>query len=532
MPFTFPSIRREKEVLEAKKNNPSFFKFVETSYPRVREQRTFKALVRITIFIPVLIAFILLLFIWLSTQNEKVQWVLLFGVFLLGSVMAWLARYLLELLATALELSEMQTAQSEEQFRLLANSIPELVSVASGDGQPLWYNDAWYRYTGSSPVSSHKGHLGIYWKHVHHPEFFQVVYDRWKLALETGQAYEMQFPVKGRDGQYRRFLYRATPVKDKNQNVILWFGTSTDIEAEMIQMEDQKFLKDAATALNSTLDTRDILSVSCSYIIPKLVDWGIAISFENNDPQHISDLFLINKGESQEPSLGVRQNYAQLLTSFDLGILSNGEPQTVDLPDSNTLGFKTAVLYPIFNREKLMGVFLFAIGADRTWNERQVRLISEFARVASSAINKAQLHEEIKEAVLTRDDFISIASHELKTPLTSLQLQIQLLERQVQTHMTPTSDTLKTVVFCKTQIIRLSQLLNQLLDTTQIRMGNMPIEKVTCDLSLRVDEICNRFQSELENKGIQLNWNRKKPVIGAWDPLKIDQVITNLISNA
>ncbi len=131
------------------------------------------------------------------------------------------------------EITERKRAQAmlqerEEQFRTLANSIPQLAWMANPDGGITWYNDRWYEYTGADPEDV----LGWSWTSVHEPDALPAVVERWKESLATGEPLDMTFALKGADGVFRPFLTRAVPILDGAGQIGRWLGTNTDITAQ------------------------------------------------------------------------------------------------------------------------------------------------------------------------------------------------------------------------------------------------------------------------------------------------------------
>ena len=118
--------------------------------------------------------------------------------------------------------------ESEEQFRTLANAIPQLCWMANPDGWVFWYNQRWYEYSGTTPVQME----GWGWQSVHSPETLPKVLEQWKASIATGEPFEMVFPLRGGDGLFRPFLTRVMPVKDAEGKVVRWFGTNTDIREQ------------------------------------------------------------------------------------------------------------------------------------------------------------------------------------------------------------------------------------------------------------------------------------------------------------
>jgi len=133
--------------------------------------------------------------------------------------------------------------RAEDQVRTLADAIPQLVWMAEPDGNIFWYNRRWYEYTGTTSAEME----GWGWQSVHDPDVLPGVIKRWSESLATGEAFEMEFPLRGADGSYRSFLTRVTPLKDGGGRVLRWFGTNTDVEElrhTLRQAEESNRLKD------------------------------------------------------------------------------------------------------------------------------------------------------------------------------------------------------------------------------------------------------------------------------------------------
>ncbi len=117
---------------------------------------------------------------------------------------------------------------TDEQFQKMADSIPQLAWLAHPNGNIFWYNKRWYDYTGAQPMAQ----FGWGWKSAQHPEYLEKVVEQWTDCIISGQAFEMEFPLRARDGSYRWFLTLATPIRDTNLKITRWFGTNTDIQEQ------------------------------------------------------------------------------------------------------------------------------------------------------------------------------------------------------------------------------------------------------------------------------------------------------------
>ena len=130
---------------------------------------------------------------------------------------------LLGVVASLIDITERKRAdeavrQSEEQFRTLANAIPQLCWMNDPEGWVLWFNRRWYEYTGTTPEQME----GWGWQSVHDPAALPAVMERWKRAIETGTIFDMVFPLRGGDGIYRPFLTRIVPVRDAEGRITRW----------------------------------------------------------------------------------------------------------------------------------------------------------------------------------------------------------------------------------------------------------------------------------------------------------------------
>jgi PAS domain S-box-containing protein len=152
---------------------------------------------------------------------------------------------------TARKEMEEDLRQSEEQFRTLADAIPQLCWMAKADGWIFWYNQRWYECTGTTIEEMR----GWGWQKVHHPEHVARVVERIRHSFETGEPWEDTFPLRGKDGQYRWFLSRALPIRDTGGRIVRWFGTSTDI-SEQRRTEDA--LRNAHGELQAIMDVMPV----------------------------------------------------------------------------------------------------------------------------------------------------------------------------------------------------------------------------------------------------------------------------------
>jgi signal transduction histidine kinase len=140
---------------------------------------------------------------------------------------------------------------------------------------------------------------------------------------------------------------------------------------------------------------------------------------------------------------------------------------------------------------------------------------------------------ELSAALRARDEFISVASHELKTPLTSLTLSVHKLSRRgFAGARLDEPSVARSLALIGRQAARLNVLVTNLLDVSRIEAGRLHLELRDVDLTEVVRDVTSRFETELADAGCALSLAGPPAVIGRWDRLRLEQVVTNLLSNA
>lgn len=148
---------------------------------------------------------------------------------------------------------EQALRESEQRFRMLADNMSQLAWTCHELGDVNWYNQRWLEFTGSTFEEMREWG----WTKVHHPEHRERVVESVRKSRESGEIWEDTFPLRGKDGAYRWFLSRAVPIKDEAGNILSWFGTNTDInaqrEAEEALRESERHARQASISKSEFL---------------------------------------------------------------------------------------------------------------------------------------------------------------------------------------------------------------------------------------------------------------------------------------
>jgi PAS domain S-box-containing protein len=227
--------------------------------------------------------------------------------------------------------------------------------------------------------------------------------------------------------------------------------------------------------------------------------------------------------QSGEPIL-----FAEITPNFIAATVPNEEHRAL----LTTLNATTEILIPLHIRDRSIGIItVLRCGNKPHYNEQDTLLIQELSYRAAQAIENAQLYAQSRQAVRLRDEFLSVAAHELKTPITSMRGFAQSLLRQLSKRGTFDQERVQHgLQVIETQSVKLSKLVSQLLDISRIEAGRLTLERQDCDLVPVLQSVVSQLQKDTDNHTITLT---SPDAHLLWiDPLRIEQVVINLVDNA
>jgi signal transduction histidine kinase len=198
------------------------------------------------------------------------------------------------------------------------------------------------------------------------------------------------------------------------------------------------------------------------------------------------------------------------------------------------LGTRSSLIVPLVARGELLGVITLVSGKpERRYGPADLETAQELARRAAMAMDNARLYREAQDAVRLRDEFLAVASHELRTPMASLMLALQAIIDLDGTGTPPDAETTGMLARrALRQCERLSNLVGELLAVSRIAAGWLPLELSELELGELVREVVGRFELDLERSRCPVVIHASAPVVGCWDRSRLDQVVSNLLSNA
>ncbi|WP_434384807.1 ATP-binding protein [Melittangium boletus] len=204
------------------------------------------------------------------------------------------------------------------------------------------------------------------------------------------------------------------------------------------------------------------------------------------------------------------------------------------LPYLERYGAQSLVVVPLVARRRVfgsLGVVRDVAGGHGPHDEDEVRLLGGVAERAALAIADARTHAVAIEGMRQRDDFLSVAGHELEAPLSALRLQVQLLARMAR-EVTLPRDLAQRVARAERSSERLGSLVNALLDAGRITSGRLRLEREEVDLAALARDTVERMAEAFGRGGCEVRLAADAETTGRWDRARLEQVLGHLLSNA
>jgi PAS domain S-box-containing protein len=416
--------------------------------------------------------------------------------------------------------------QRELHFRMLADNIPQLAWIADQPGSMIWFNRGWFDFAGLTAEES----VGSGWQRVLHPEHVARIEESMARGRAAGETWEDTYPMRGRDGEYRWFLSRATPIRDERGRVMHWFGTSTDVT-------EQRLLDDATAYLAESLEPSVTFPKISRLPIPTLADSCFVDVCENGTIRRVAWAHTDPEREAAWTPrvLGLSPSLTAASHPVVRAIMTG---RVVVIPDQETgleecfgiAAMSSAIIVPMMVGNRRVGALTFAFCSSRRRHHTvaQRRAAEELARRAAIAIDNVHHYEEARNAVRTRERVLAIVSHDLRDPLATIDLSLLRLQQQlghpaVTRHLDVTRRATR----------RMETLIRDLLDMASIQVGKLALSLASVRYADIVDELVESHAPIAHEKGLVLEHESSLTDETSWcDRNRILQALGNLVGNA
>ena len=338
------------------------------------------------------------------------------------------------------------------------------------------------------------------------------------------------------------------PQVSKNDVEVARLGAAMrTMSGAIAEREDAlRLLANASDVLSRSLDYDETLAALANLVVPALADWCIVDIVDERGPVRVS----VVQADPAKADVAARIAAARVDTtrSPSKNVLATGEPLLLpEVPDpTSTPGITAEEIenYRAVQPRSLMVVPLAAQGApfglisfitaesSRRFDEDDLVLAREITRRAAVAIEHARLYKQLQESVRARDEFLSAAAHELKTPLTSIKGYAQTLERRTRELEEPVRARFASLSRIDAATTRMARTIDELLDLARLRLGQrIDLDRNVVDLVAIARDTVAEHDAMASGHRITLV-ARTSSLVSGWDGRRLEHVISNLISNA
>jgi signal transduction histidine kinase len=361
------------------------------------------------------------------------------------------------------------------------------------------------------------------------------------------QAGAQDYLIKGADATLvpRALRYAVGRHEHAARARLLAQERAARAEAEAAR-ERMAALAAASTAVSHSLEDRHALTSLAAALVPRFADW-CAIRTDGA-PEERPDWFVAHRDPDGVALVSARLDAALATAEAPPGgppAAATGRRSELheDVPASGAtspwraaledLGAQSGIVAPVRLVDEVLGILVLG-ASERRFDPDDLALAEEIGRRAGVAVANCRLSREARLAVAARDEFLSVAAHELRTPIAVLQLKLQQVEVKQQASICGTCEHAVPADYrgAARQVARLGQLVEALVDVSRIVGSRLKLEHEEFDVCEVAREAIERMGELASRSRSTIVLRCAEPVRGAWDRLAVDRILGNLLSNA
>jgi len=350
-------------------------------------------------------------------------------------------------------------------------------------------------------------------------------------------------------GEERWSLVRPTVVRGSDGEPQFVISAFHDVTALKETERRLSLLADAGSILGRSVDYQESLNGLAQLVVPVLADWCVVdvvepesgvrrVAVAHQDPNLVA---LAEEVQQRWPSSIEEGVTGQVLTTGEPLLLPMiTDQQLIEAAQDEehgrhlrALGLRSAVILPLVARERVLGLLtLVRSDQSRAFSEDELPVLRELAARAGTAVDNSRLLWEATEAVRLRDDFLAIASHDMRTPLAAVLGYLQLALRRAQQANDPSSPKLVEYLTAAEGVAgRLTDLVADLMDVSLLRSGQpIALEPQQLEIGQVAERVLDAHRRIAPNHRFALD--QDEPVLVSADLRRFERVLDNLLSNA
>ncbi len=444
---------------------------------------------------------------------------------------------------TGRKAAEQQIRESEQRFRVMADSAPVLLWVADTSGACTFFNRPWLEFTGRAADQE----VGDGWVEGVHPDDRKACLGARRAALHDRRPFRAEYRLRHADGAHRWILDTSVPRFTPDGTFAGLTGSCVDITDRKKAEDALRFLSEASGALASSLDYETTLASVARLAVPRLADWCAVdmvgpdgsirrLAVAHVDPTRVDlahELVRRYPPDAASPRgvpAIVRTGRPELIPEISDRMLAEATHDAELLRILRGLGLRSYIGVPLLAENRILGaITLMAAESGRRFDADDLAVAEELARRAASAIENARLYREVREADRRKDEFLATLAHELRNPLAPIRNALHIL-KEGGANPTETADVREMM---ERQVQHLVRLVDDLLDVSRVMRGKVELRKEPLDLGTAVARAVETARPLLDARGHRLEVSLPpEPVQLEADPVRVAQVVANLLNNA
>lgn len=430
------------------------------------------------------------------------------------------------------------------RHRALIETVPQIMWMLSPDGTVACFNSRWYAYTGHSRDEAAMQR----WAEAIHPEDRPRVVAQREASIPTATPYELELRLRRFDGQYRWHQARVAPLQEEGEEPPAWLGAAIDIDDRRRALEQLTFLDAASRALRTSLDYYATLRSLARLVLPTLADYCVIdvlepdgrvvrIETAHRDPEgerllhEVQERYPPNERNPVRAILGGGDAiFQETVTENLLDTIARDERHRAILRE---LAPTSWLLVPMRTPERTVGTIALVMSAlsGRRYSPQDLAVAEELGLRAALAVEHSRLYNQAQAGIRVRDTFLSVATHELRSPLAVIggTAQVLLRQRRRSGDLEPREEAL--LLRMVEQTMRLSRMIDVLLDFSRLRAGQLELNSEPVDLGRLACEVAEEITPTLTRHTLACTTPDELLTVQS-DPLRLGQVLHNLITNA
>ena len=316
--------------------------------------------------------------------------------------------------------------------------------------------------------------------------------------------------------------------------------------------ERSAFLADASVVIGSTLDDELILKRVAELAVPRTADWCAVfmhvgagpircVTFHHRDPAKIEPG--LRYIAAQPIDIDARYGVGKVIRLGISDLASNVTDEMIRAVARDeegvrmrlAIGHRSIMAVPIRIDDAMRGALVFGRPTANAYDATDLALAEDLARRVALAMQNARLYRTAQEARAdaeaanrAKDEFLAVLSHELRTPLNSIAGWIRMIEAG----SLKSDQVERAVATVGRNVSVLRQLIEDLLDVSRIVAGKLTLDPRPCDLAAVIEQTLESLGRDAETKGVDVKVDLERNVIVEGDPLRLRQILSNLVSNA